>query len=359
MEIVTQLPKKQRQVFSGASAVLDAPYNLPFTQGLQMRTLLSLYALLAATCCAPATSSPYFDQHPTVSEATVYQGLPERFQPGDVFVDVLSVGAAGPQMVVIPPGTFLMGSPETEEGRYWDEGPQQQITLGYSFAIGRFEITFDDYWQCYDAGACVPTGNWVLDRDDPEQQGLVPLHFVNLIEVQDYLEWLSNETGEIYRLPSEAEWEYAARGGFDGPYSQPLTENSLCDIANFDDGDEFPPVAQSQTADCSDGYREHAPVGSYLPNGFGLYDMHGNVAEIVADCYSESLSGTPLDGAVRPNSECRDDLQTVVRGGSYFTEAEYTRSAARLNWTGPNTRLMSNGFRALREINLPDQEPTV
>ena len=230
-----------------------------------------------------------------------------------------------PEMVVIPAGSFLMGSPEGQ-GSY-DERAQHDVTIAKPFALGKYEVTFAEWDACVDAGGC--------DREPDDEgwgRGARPVINVSWEDAQQYVAWLSGETGETYRLPSEAEWEYAARAGTTTPYFW---------------GDE---IGQNR-ANCHGcgsewDSRQTAPVGSFAPNDFGLNDMSGNVWEWVEDSWHDSYDGAPPDGSawVVGNESAR-----VLRGGSWVSEPGILRSANR-DWFEPDLRLNYLGFRVARTL---------
>ena len=194
-----------------------------------------------------------------------------------------------PELVAIPAGTFLMGSPDAEEGRDDGEGPQRRVTL-QAFAIGAYEITFDEWDACVSDGYCraVPVGGDYYSGDRSWGRGRRPAITVSWRDItgervaeRGFLAWLNEKVdGAPYRLPSEAEWEYAARAGTTGPFS---FEGAITpERANYHGGVTY---AGSPTG----AYRQQPlPVGSFAPNPWGLYDVHGNVWEWVQDCWSES-----------------------------------------------------------------------
>ena len=181
---------------------------------------------------------------------------------GDIFSDC----ARCPEMVVLPGGSFLMGSPPDADGR-WNERPYHPVTIAQPFAVGRYEVTFDEWDACVAEGGC----NCYEPEDENWGRGRRPAINVNWNDAQDYLYWLGRKTGKSYRLLSEAEWEYAVRAGtitdyYWGDYKR--ARNAICAYAN---------VGES-AFDC-DGKEMPLPVGSFRPNPFGLYDMIGNVQE--------------------------------------------------------------------------------
>ena len=249
---------------------------------------------------------------------------------GAVFRDALKSGGEGPEMVVLPTGRFLMGSKGYERDRYDDEGPVRMVTIVRPIAMGRYETTFADYDRFARA-----TG-----RDLPEDRGWGdranrPVIYVSQKDAQAYAAWLSEETGNTYRLPSEAEWEYAARAGTSTRYSW---------------GDEIG-RNRANCYDCGSKWdnKQTAPVGSFAANAFGLHDLHGNVWEWVKDCWHENYKGAPSDGSARTTG-CDGRSQAVLRGGSWGNPPQGLRSA-RHNWTAPSARNIFIGFRLVRDIN--------
>ena len=249
--------------------------------------------------------------------------------PGTIFRDC----GVCPEMVVVPPGRSVMGSPESEPGRRGTEGPQGILSIGYSFAVGVYEVTFDEWDECARAGGC---GGY-LPEDDRAGRGRRPVIFVNWPHAQAYVEWLSQRTGERYRLLSEAEWEYVARAGTRTARYWGESEADQCRYANG---------AASAAVSCSDGYGKTAPVGSFEPNAFGLYDVLGNVHEWVEDCSNYDHDGAPMDGSARHHVGC----SRVLRGGSAYDVPNDLRSATRFIFP-PRWGRYDIGFRVARTIN--------
>jgi len=257
-------------------------------------------------------------------------GNQKRIGPGapDTFRDCASC----PDMVVIPPGTFLMGSPLDEIGRYEDEGPQRRVRIK-GFAAGVYEVTWTEYEACVHANACP------APADDGFGKGLKPVTNISWFDAKAYVRWLSHESGKHYRLLSEAEWEYAARAGSQTPFSfgQAISDSD----ANFD--------ATKVYGDGQAGRRRATtlPVGAFSPNPFGLYDMHGNVLEWVEDCYAESYAiGQPTNGDAFTPATC---VYQIARGGSWANDPSLLRSALRAG--DPATARMKNlGVRVARDL---------
>jgi formylglycine-generating enzyme required for sulfatase activity len=246
-------------------------------------------------------------------------------ESGAVFQDC----AACPQMVVIPAGSFMMGSPETDKDARDDEFPQHEVTIATPFAVSRFEATFAEWNACIDAGGCEHRPS-----DPGWGQGTRPVVNVSWDDItQQYLTWLNRVTGQTYRLPTEAEWEYAARAGRTTRYSWgdgPGENNANCNGCKSQWDNELT-----------------APVGSFRPNDFGLYDMHGNVWEWVQDCYGEKAYATaPRDGSAAPDEP---NCSRVLRGSSWLGNLRSMRAAFR-NVMPPDYRFMGYGFRVARVL---------
>ena len=249
--------------------------------------------------------------------------------PGTVFRDALKDGGLGPEMVALPTGSFRMGSPDTETDRDSDEGPVRPVTIGKRIAMGRYEVTFDDYDRFVTATRRTRPGDSTWGR------GTRPVINVSQVDAKAYAAWLSTQTGKSYRLPTEAEWEYAARAGTTTRYSW---------------GNEI----GTNRANC-EGCRSEwdntqtAPVGSFAANPFGLYDLHGNVWEWVEDCWHNNYEGAPTDGSAWTTG-CDGGSRAVVRGGSWHNIPQRVRSALR-SWFRPSDRSDFVGFRLVQDIN--------
>ncbi len=234
----------------------------------------------------------------------------DRRGAGSVFRDRLRDGSEGPEMVVIPEGRFMMGSPGTEEGHYDDEGPQREVRIPRPFALGRCAVTFEEYERFSGATGRTPP------EDAGWGKGRRPVINVSWEDASAYAQWLSKESGRPYRLPTEAEWEYAARAGTTTRYWW---------------GDEIRQDGKVW-ANCngcgSDGdAKQTAPAGSFAPNPWGLHDMLGNVWEWVEDCWHGSYTGAPGDGSAWLKENGGDCALRVVRGGSWSSGPRDVRSA--------------------------------
>jgi formylglycine-generating enzyme required for sulfatase activity len=271
-------------------------------------------------------------------------------KPGDTFRECAEDSKACPDMVVVPDGAFRMGSPDSEAGHRPFEAPVRTVTIGKPFAVGKFEVTWDDWEACVAMRGCDgrPTDDQSLGR------GRKPVVNVTWDQAKAYVAWLSRMTGKTYRLLTEAEWEYAARGvtradAVHGPYPWGDDPADLCRHANLADRSFRHGGYQGDIADCDDGNVDSASVGSYPANAFGLHDMHGNVYEWVEDGWHDSYAGNPpSDG-----SEWKEDANPnhrVVRGGSWTFNPVDLRSANR-GGIGTSFRLNYLGFRVARTLN--------
>ena len=255
-----------------------------------------------------------------------------KHQVGETFRDC----AMCPEMIVVPAGKFMMGSSEIEEGIWSDEGPQHQVTISQPFAVGKYEVTVGQFAEfirktnhsvdyCYDEA---DYGSWhnpsALNQTDNH-----PVVCVSWHDGQAYLEWLSAETGQNYRLLSESEWEYAARAGTTTTYYFGSTISRS--QANFEDSH----------------IHGTALVGSYPANTFGLYDMHGNVGEWVEDCWDGDYYNVPTDGSAWETDDCGPIR--LLRGGSWGDDPGLLRSAVR-NRDIMTNRDYLNGFRVARTL---------
>jgi formylglycine-generating enzyme required for sulfatase activity len=246
-----------------------------------------------------------------------------------------------PEMVVIPAGTFTMGSPTSEEGRLDTEGPQRKVTIARAFAVGKFEVTFEEWDACLAAGGC---------KYNPDDQGWGrgrrPVIGVSWDDItKEYLPWLSRKTGKIYRLLSEAEWEYAARGVTSA--STPSTRYWWGDQASREYMNYGKDRCCGGQKEGRDQWEHTAPVGQFPANPFGLHDMHGNVSEWVKDCWHGSYQGAPSDGSAwdTPDKDCARG----VRGGSWYGDPQHLRSAFRL-LQYRDIRYIDFGFRLARTL---------
>lgn len=218
-----------------------------------------------------------------------------------------------PVMVVVPAGSFLMGSPPESEEAYADERPQHLVTIESPFAVGVYEVTFAEWDACVNAGGC--RGH--SPDDMGWGRGRIPVTTVSWDDAWEYTAWLSELTGEAYRLLSEAEWEYVARAGTRTERYWGDDASEQCRYANGDD----------EAVSCSDGYEYAAPVGSFQANAFWLHDVLGNLWEWTEDCWNDDYTGAPTDGSAWRVGDCS---QRVQRGGSLGGPRD--SSARRYGW---------------------------
>ena len=249
---------------------------------------------------------------------------PDTPRSGEVFRDCPSC----PELVMIPAGEFRMGSPPSER-------PLRRVDVG-AFALGVREVTFDEWGACVRGGGC----NGYRPDDEDWGRGARPVINVNWRDAQAYVSWLSTETGATYRLPSESEWEYAARAGTTTPYHTGATIST--DQANYDGNNVYGSGRRGTDR------RRTTPVGAFAPNAFGLYDVHGNVWEWVDDCWHDSYRGAPSDGtAWMVGGDCG---RRVLRGGSWSNDPRHLRSASRSR-SIIGFRSIGTGFRVARTLD--------
>jgi formylglycine-generating enzyme required for sulfatase activity len=226
-----------------------------------------------------------------------------------------------PEIVLIQPGSFEMGSTEMFDF----EAPVHRVSIQKPFYIGRREVTFEEWDACVAEGGC---------KQKPDDRGLGrsrrPVTDLDWDDAKGYVAWLSQKTGKTYRLPTESEWEYVARAGSTTTYPWGRTVDK--DKANC-------------LGCTSDPVKKAIDTGSFPPNAFGVYDMAGNAAEWVEDCWSDNYRGAPTDGSAWIKPVCRE---RVLRGGSFNNDPRYLRSAARFKYD-QNVRFYTNGFRVVRE----------
>ncbi len=250
-----------------------------------------------------------------VAQDRIWQKTP----PGSVFRDCEQC----PEMVVIPTGRFQMGDVSGAGIGY--ERPVHRVTIEYPFAVGKYEVTFAEWDACVAAGGC-------SHRRDSEGRGTRPVNYVSWKDAQEYVQWLSRETGKPYRLLSEAEWEYVARAGTTTTY---WWGNALG-------------TNKANCNGCGSQWdnKRTAPVGSFTANAFGVFDTAGNVWEWVEDCWHANYEGAPADGRAWTSEDC---TYRVVRGGSWYDNPEFMRPAHR-NRNNPGDRGNEDGFRLARTL---------
>ena len=277
---------------------------------------------------------------------------------------------ATPAMIELPAGAFAFGSPEDEDGHQVDETPLRDVRVP-AFALGRYEVTVGEYRRFIaDTGYTPPfgclvtqtTGGWAYDPEGSwnnpgfEQDETHPVVCVSWNDAKAYVAWLNTQDGSArYRLPSETEWEYAARAGGSSAYAWGENEGDFCTFTNGADASaravyqEWP-----RTGACDDGFVHTAPVGHFAkPNAFGVEDIIGNVWEWVEDCYTATHADNPGNGSAvqATNQPCE---KRVMRGGAFGDYGSfYLRTAYRGAWDGSQS--FSNiGFRVARSAKAAD-----
>ena len=292
------------------------------------------------------------------------------FRPGQAFTDALHHGGRGPEMVVVPHGGFSMGATEDEAGAADAEKPAHYVRFDRGFAMARHPVTVGEFRRFVEATQYRPratrrghsvvyderSGNfvrrsgvdWRSDYAGQPASDDMPVLHVSVYDAEAYAEWLAGQTGHGYRLPSEAEYEYALRAGQQGRYpwgnGQPPRG-----VANLTGGNDRSPSGRNWNnafIGYGDGYWGPAPVGRFRANAFGLKDLEGNTSEWVGDCWHASYRRAPADGAAWFNPGCRS---RVVRGGSWASSPAQARAA----WRSSSDSDMTNarvGFRVVRGI---------
>ena len=336
--------------------------------GLAAASVAVLPAVIGA-----AKAETMMPQTNRVFELRVNHALPGKMPalaqtpaPGRSFRDC-SNGC--PEMVVVPQGRFTMGAPAGEEEREnlpnqlrGRSVPQHSITIPHKLAIAKFDVTRDEYAQFVaetnrpDPDSCItPTasgtfiatnGNW--HSPGFPQTGRDPVVCVGWDDAQAYVSWLSAKTGHVYRLPTEAEWEYAARAGTTTARYGSDNPAEFCRYTNVGDLDysEQHPGDSGVNRACRDGYAFTSPVGSFPPNQYGLYDMLGNVMDWTEDCWNINYTGAPTDGTAWLTGDCS---RRVVHGGSWDADLRVVRSAMRRGILTSN-RNTTFGFRVARTL---------
>ena len=287
----------------------------------------------------------------TAEQVALAQDRATRWPPrgaGSVFRDCPHC----PEMVVVPAGEFVMGSPTSEEDRWGNEGPRHGVTIGSSFAVGVYEVTRGEF-ERFVSSTGRSTGNSCWTWEDGEaiprfdrgwwnpgfpQTDSHPVVCVSWNDARAYVRWLSGETGASYRLLSESEWEYVARAGTVTRYwwGADIGRNR----------------ANCNSCGSRWDFESTAPVGSFEANSFGLYNVHGNVWEWTQDCWNRSYDGAPDDGSAWESGEDRSALDggcssRVLRGGSWYDNPGNLRAALRIEYFS-GSRFFYLGFRVAR-----------
>lgn len=302
-----------------------------------------------------------------INEARTYAS----YKPGQSFSDrYLDIVGHAPALVVIPLGQFEMGAPPGESGRASVEQPQHEVDIVHGFAMGRSEITVAQFREFVRSSNYVPdaarlggasvydeasgrmqtqaSADWRDDYAGQRAKDNDPVVNVSWNDAQAYVQWLSQRTGKHYRLPSEAEFEYAERGGTTTPYwwGNGVPKKPLENLTGSGDRSPSHRSWSNAFADYNDGYWGPAPAMSFAANPFGLFDIDGNVSEWIADCWHENYTRAPRDGGAWVNPGC---AQRVIRGGSWGSAPEQDRSAFRQS-APADARSGRVGIRVVREL---------
>jgi formylglycine-generating enzyme required for sulfatase activity len=293
------------------------------------------------------------------------------FKPGQVFTDrYVDMNGQSPTMVVVPTGKYMMGAPDGEPGRSDTETPQHEVTIDKGYALSQTDITVSQFRDFVRASGYKPesitqggasvyderTGvmrdvsnaTWEDDYAGHAATDNLPVVNISWSDARAYVQWLSQRTGKKYRLPSEAEFEYALRAGSTTRYwwgsgtPKAKVENLTGSADRSPSGRRWSHAFQGY----GDGYWGPAPVMSFAPNAFGLYDMDGNVSEWMEDCWHDNYVRAPVDGSAWVNPGCGT---RVIRGGSWGSSPEQANSAYR---QGADAGIRSGrvGFRIVREL---------
>ncbi|MDX2496259.1 MAG: bifunctional serine/threonine-protein kinase/formylglycine-generating enzyme family protein [Desulfuromusa sp.] len=294
---------------------------------------------------------------PTTVDDSVIRKVPvvlPQHRPGATFTDCETC----PNMVVIPTGSFLQGAPENETDYIQNEGPQHNITISYPLAVGVAEVTRGQFSSFVSDAGYKGSDCWIYDGDwkkQPSSNWLSPgftqddNHPVTCVSWNDakaYTRWLTTKTGRKYRLLTESEWEYVARGGTTTAREWGNKPDSACQSANVADNTSAANYPGWNVHNCDDQFIHTAPAATFKANLFGLYDTLGNVFEWVDDCWNDNYIGLSADGSARVDGECD---KRVLRGGSWYSRQIFVRSAYR-NRFSPDHRSSSFGFRVAREL---------
>lgn len=293
------------------------------------------------------------------------------FRPRQVFTDAMQDGGRGPQMIVVPHGAFRMGAGDNEPGASDNERPAHYVRFARGFAMSIAEVTVGEFRQFVESANARPratrrghsivyderSGNfarrsgvdWQSDYNGARAAPNSPVMHVSVRDAEAYAKWLSEQTGRHYRLPTEAEFEYALRAGSQGRYPWGDAGTPPAGSGNFTGGNDVSPSGRHWSnafVGYGDGFWGPAPSASFRANAWGLYDMGGNLSEWVADCWHASYRRAPADGAAWFNPGCR---QRVIRGGSWANSPQQTRAAWRLSQDSDTTSARI-GFRLVRGI---------
>jgi formylglycine-generating enzyme required for sulfatase activity len=288
-----------------------------------------------AFAAQPTTQTPPVEFPVQIFPPGLYPLSPEREQALRA-KDSFKECDACPEMVVVPKGSFMMGTPADEPEREPGEGPQHRVTFAQPFAVGRFAITFDEWEACVADGGC----DGYKPNDQGYGRGRMPVANIDFAQAKTYLTWISKKVGRTYRLPSESEREYFTRAGTTTAF---WFGNGISPKqANYLSGNVYNSAHNAETHD--NGPRL---VDSFAPNKFGLYQVHGNTREWTADCYNKRYTvDAPTDGSAWLDGNCN---KRVARGGYWLDLPSRLRSGYREGYD----EIAGYGFRVVRTLNLP------
>jgi len=341
----------------------DAQPAVCRTAGISFVLPIKLMILVAAFVISNATIA---QQTPEIDENTVVDAEADTV----AMPRCAATSQLGPEMLVLPGGKFKMGSPKGESGRDEDESPQRDVHIA-PFAIAVCEVTWQEYRVFVESTAnssesseetsgCLHNSESGADdwefRDNFDWRNALhgsqtvshPVVCVSWDDANAYADWLAQITGVGYRLPTEAEWEYAARAGT--TQDRYYNDSEQCRFVNGLDSTAVVKYVDLVSVDCKDGFIHTAPVGSFIPNDWGLHDMLGNVWEWTQDCWHGSYEGAPESGEAWLDSNSGDCDLRVVRGGGWFNIPGLLRSASR-SWSLRDVRGDDLGFRLARTLS--------
>lgn len=301
-------------------------------------SMIACLGLAALAFSQPAAGGP-------AQSDAVYNKAEITIAPGDSLTDALSSGGRGPEMVVVPDGSFMMGCVSGRDCQA-RELPIREVEIERAFALSRLEVTREEFGRFVEATGYRATGSCMSQDYGPERRRTArgwrqpgfrqtdnhPVTCVSWEDARAYVEWLSSETGQEYRLPTEVEWEYAARAGSSSRYAWGNAVGRR----------------RANCATCESRWagQTTAPAGAFAANAFGLHDMHGNVWEWVQDCPDQSDAGGSPDASPNRAAAC---AARILRGGSWSNLPERMRSASR-SWLAADSRSFNLGFRVAREV---------
>lgn len=335
-------------------------------QALARRDLARAQQLLGQLEQVSAQAQGLEELRTRIVQARLYGG----HAPGQSLRDTLARGGSGPELVVIPVGRFSMGSPNGEPGRKKNEGPRHEIEIARGFALARSETTVAEFARFVEATGYVGSAenrgastiydertgsmaerrnvDWRRNHAGARAESDLPVVHVSWEDAKAYSDWLSRETGASYRLPSEAEFEYALRAGGSTRYAwgDEAPTRPVANLTGQKDRSETSREWSNGFAGYGDGFWGTAPVRAYRANPFGVHDIDGNVSEWVEDCWHETYARAPADGTAWVNPGCK---ARVIRGASWASAPDQARSAFRLKATSATTNARV-GFRVIRDL---------